>query len=211
MKKVAVSIHATENFNPKIMEGLVGFDYIHVDIMDGKYVNNKNDNLKVIRVLRGIYKTPIIVHLMVINPISYIKKIHDSSDFFIFHFENDINIEDILEEVKKLNKKAGIALNPETEVSEIVPYLKKVDLVLVMSVKPGFSGQKFIPLAIKKVNQLAKIKDKYKFIIDIDGGINLTNAKLLRNTDILTSSSSILNSKFPNRTIQLLKESDEND
>lgn len=211
MKKIAVSIHATDDFDPKIMEGLEGFDYIHIDVMDGKYVNNKNDNLNVIHIIRKIYNTPIIVHLMVKNPISYIKKIHDFSDFFLFHFENDINIDETLEEVKKLNKKVGIALNPETEVSEIVPYLNKVDIVLIMSVKPGWSGQKFIPYAIEKVDQLAKLKHKYNFIIDIDGGINLTNAKHLRNTDILTSSSAILNSKFPNRMIQMLKESDEND
>lgn len=211
MKKVAISIHAIENFKPEIIENLTGFDYIHVDIMDGKFVNSKNDNLSIFRILKEISNTPIIVHLMVINPFDYIKKIIDNIDIFLFHFEIDEDINEIIKEVRNYNKQVGIAINPETRISEIIQYLNHIDLVLIMSVHPGWSGQKFLQDTIKKVNNLTEYKKKYKFIIDVDGGVNLTNAKHLRNADILTSSSTILNSKEPNKIIKLLKESDEID
>lgn len=209
MKKVAISIHAKENFKPEIIENLTGFDYIHVDIMDGKFVNNKNDNLSSLKILKETSNTPIIGHLMVINPFDYIKKIIDNIDIFLFHFEIDQDINDIIKEVRRYNKKVGIAINPETRISEIIQYLNHIDLVLIMSVHPGWSGQKFLQDTIKKVNNLTEYKKKYKFIIDVDGGVNLTNAKHLGNADILTSSSAILNSKKPNKIIKLLKESDE--
>ena len=211
MKQVAVSIHAKEDFRPEIIKNLEGFDYIHVDVMDGKFVSNKNNNIKVFQILKETYNTPIIGHLMVRNPFEYIKKIIDYIDIFLFHFEIDYDIDEIFEEIRRFNKKVGLAINPETDISEIISYLKKSDLVLVMSVNPGWSGQKFIPKTVKKIDQLAEIKKKYNFIIDVDGGINLTNARLLKNTDILTSSSTILKAKDPNRIIKLLRESDEND
>ena len=211
MKQVAVSIHAIEDFRPEIIKNLEGFDYIHVDVMDGKFVSNKNNNIKVFQILKETYNTPIIGHLMVRNPFEYIKKIIDYIDIFLFHFEIDYDVDEIFEEIRRYNKKVGLAINPETDISEIISYLKKSDLVLVMSVNPGWSGQKFIPKTVKKIDQLAEIKKKYNFIIDVDGGINLTNARLLKNTDILTSSSTILKAKDPNRIIKLLRESDEND
>ncbi len=209
MKQVAVSIHAIEDFKPGIIKDLEGFDYIHIDIMDGKFVSNKKNNLNVIRILKETYTTPIIAHLMVINPVDYIKQIINDVNFFLFHFEINTKRCDIIKEIRKYDKKVGLAINPETDISEIVPYLKKIDLILVMSVNPGWSGQKFIPNTIKKIDELVELKKKYEFIIDVDGGINLTNAKLLKNTDILTSSSTILKAKDPNRMIKLLKESDE--
>ncbi|MFX1569948.1 MAG: ribulose-phosphate 3-epimerase [Promethearchaeota archaeon] len=210
MKKVAVSIHAIDNFSVDILKGLEGFDYIHVDVMDGKFVNNKNINLNVFKILKESYEIPIIAHLMVVNPFDFIENIVNLIDIFLFHFETDSDKLNIIREVRKNNKKVGIALNPDTNISEIVPYLEKIDIVLIMSVIPGWSGQKFIPSIIDKVNQLAEYKSKFNFLIDIDGGINLENAKLLEKTDILSSSSTILKAKEPNKIIKLLKESDEN-
>jgi len=211
MKQVAVSIHAIEDFKPEIIKNLEDFDYIHVDVMDGKFVSNKNNNLNVFPILKETYNTPIIGHLMVRNPFEYIKKIIDFIDIFLFHFEIDYDINELIEEIRNYNKKVGIAINPETGISEIIPYLNKIDLVLVMSVNPGWSGQKFIPKIVKKIDQLAMLKNKYNFIIDVDGGINLTNAKLLKNTDILTSSSTVLKAKNPNEIIKSLRESTVND
>ncbi len=211
MKKIAVSIHAIENFTVDILKGLEGFDYIHVDFMDGIFVNNKNKNLDVFQKIKETYNIPIIAHLMVINPFDYIKKIINYIDIFLFHFEIDNNKDVIIKEIRNYNKKVGLAINPETNISEIIPYLNKIDLILVMSVKPGWSGQKFLMSSIERVNKLAQYKNKYDFIIDIDGGINLTNAKLLKNTDILTSSSTILKAKDPNKIIKLLRFSDENE
>jgi ribulose-phosphate 3-epimerase len=211
MKKIAVSIHATDDFSADILKDLEGFDYIHVDVMDGKFVNNTTNNLDVFKTLKETYEAPIIAHLMVINPIEYVEKIVNLIDIFLFHFEIHNDKTRIIDEVKSKQKKVGIAINPETKISKILPFLEKIDLVLIMSVNPGWSGQKFLPVTIKKLNKLAEYKRKYDFLIDVDGGINPTNAKLLRNTDILSSSSSILHAKNPNKIIKLLKESDSND
>ncbi|MFX1553876.1 MAG: ribulose-phosphate 3-epimerase [Promethearchaeota archaeon] len=211
MKKIAISIHAIEDFTLNIIKGLKGFDYIHVDVMDGKFVNSINNNLNVFHPLKETYNTPIIAHLMVINPFDYIKKIIKNIDIFLFHLEVLNNIRAIIEEIRKSKKKVGLAINPETKTSEIIPYLKEIDLVLVMSVNPGLSGQEFIPNSVKKVNKLAEFKKHYNFVIDVDGGINLINAKLLKNADILTSSSTILKAKDPNKILKLLKKSGEND
>ncbi|MFX1311018.1 MAG: ribulose-phosphate 3-epimerase [Promethearchaeota archaeon] len=207
MKKIAVSLHAIDDFNLNILQNIKDFDYIHVDVMDGKFVNNKNNNLEVFKILKETYETPIIAHLMVINPAQYVEKIIHFIDYFVFHFEIDFKIIDIIEKIRENNKNVGLAINPETKISKIQPYLNKIDLILVMSVNPGWSGQKFIPKTIKKIDQLAKLKNEYNYLIDIDGGINLTNAKLLKNTDILTSSSTILKAKNPNDIIQLLRKS----
>lgn len=210
MKKIAISIYAQDNFTSDILKGLEGFDYIHVDVMDGKFVNNTNNNLNAFKALKETYEKPIIAHLMVVNPFDYIRKIVNFIDIFLFHYETNNDKNSIIEVIRKENKKVGLAINPETSISEIVPFLEKIDLVLIMSVNPGWSGQKFLLDSIKKVNKLAKYKKKYNFIIDIDGGINPTNAKLLENTDILSSSSAILNAKNPNEIIKQLKDSDYN-
>ncbi|MFX0104106.1 MAG: ribulose-phosphate 3-epimerase [Candidatus Hodarchaeota archaeon] len=211
MKKIAVSIHAIENFTPDIIKGLKNFDYIHVDVMDGKFVNNISNNLNVFSILKETYNIPIIAHLMVVNPLDYIKKIINYIDIFLFHFEIENDIQKIIERVRLYKKKVGLAINPETEIFEILLYIKEIDIVLIMSVSPGWSGQNFIPNTIKKVNQLFEFKKDHNFLIDVDGGIDLTNAKLLKNTDILSSSSTILKARDPNRVIKLLRESDEND
>ncbi len=211
MKKIAVSIHAINNFTMDILKGLEGFDYIHVDFMDGIFVNNECKNLDVFQKIKETYDIPIIAHLMVINPFDYIKKIINHIDVFLFHFEIDRDKNVIIKEIRSYNKKVGLAINPKTDIEEIKPYFNKIDLILIMSVKPGWSGQKFLMSSVEKINKLANYKKKYNFLIDIDGGINLTNAKLLKNTDILTSSSTILKSKNPNKIIKLLKFSDENE
>ena len=211
MKKVAVSIHAIENFTLQIIKGLKGLDYIHVDVMDGKFVDNINLNLSVFKAIKENYDVPIIAHLMVVNPFHYIDKIIEFIDVFLFHFEIDGNKKVIINEVKGKNKKVGIAINPDTEISEILPYLNEIDIVLVMSVYPGWSGQKFIPETIEKINRLAEYKKDYDFEIDVDGGVNLENSKKLINTDILSSATTILKAKNPNLVIQTLKYSDQHE
>ncbi|KKN33065.1 hypothetical protein LCGC14_0807460 [marine sediment metagenome] len=206
MKKVAISIHANNNFSPKIIEGLQGFDFIHIDVMDGLFVNNLNKNLNVFRVLKKKYRKLIIAHLMVNNPLEYFEQIFKFIDIFVFHIESEGDIERIIEEVKNKNKKVGIALNPDTQISEILPFLNKIDLVLIMSVHPGWSGQKFIREVLDKISFLLAFRQKNKldFLIDIDGGVNLENAKFI-NSDILSSASAILKAKDPNFIIQSLK------
>ena len=204
MKKVAVSVHATDDFNSDVVKELKGLDYIHIDVSDGKFTSFQNQNLQIFRILREKYDLPIIAHMMVINPSEFIEQIIEYVDIFTFHKEIEEDIEEIIRNVKKKNKKVGIAINPDTDIKEILPYLGLIDLVLVMSVNPGGSGQKFIPATVEKVDHLNEYKMKYEFLIDIDGGINLKNAKKL-NVDIISSTSTILNAKNPNKVIESLK------
>ena len=204
MKKVAVSIHATDDFNTDVIKELKGLDYIHVDVSDGEFTSFQNLNIEVFRILHEKYDLPIIAHMMVVNPSEFIEQIIEFVDIFTFHKEIEGNIDVIIRKVKRKNKKVGLAINPDTEITEILSYLGSIDLVLVMSVKPGGSGQKFIPNSIEKVNHLREYKKNYNFLIDIDGGINLKNAPEL-NVDIISSTSTILNAKDPNKVIESLK------
>lgn len=206
MRKVAVSIHATDDFNTDIIKELKGLDYIHVDVSDGEFTSFQNLNLEVFRILHERYDLPIIAHMMVVNPSEFIEQIIEFVDIFTFHKEIEGDINAIIRKVKKKNKKVGLAINPNTDISEILSYLGSIDLVLVMSVNPGGSGQKFIPNSVEKVNRLREYKKKYNFLIDIDGGINLKNAPELK-VDIISSTSTILNAKYPNRVIESLKDS----
>jgi ribulose-phosphate 3-epimerase len=144
--------------------------------------------------------------MMVVDPLDYLDKIIKNLHSFTFHLEIEGDKWLIINEIKKKGKNVGIAINPNTKVSEIRPYLDAIDLVLVMCVYPGRSGQKFIPQSIDKVNRLAIYKKDFNFKIEVDGGINLENAKKL-NVDILSSTSTILNSNTPNAIIQSLKHS----
>ncbi|MHA1194227.1 MAG: ribulose-phosphate 3-epimerase [Promethearchaeota archaeon] len=206
MKKIAVAVHANQNFNLDPLEELVGLDYMHVDVADGKFTPVRNLDLDVFRILKEKYDIPIIAHMMVLNPENYIDDIIEHVDIFTFHHEIKGDKIEIINEIKRRNKLVGIAIKPDTKISSIVPYLNLTDLVLVMSVHPGKSGQKFIPESIEKVKLLASYKKQYNFLIDIDGGINTENAKGL-NVDILSSTSAILNAEDPNLVIELLKHS----
>jgi len=206
MRKVAVSLHATYDFNIDVIKELEGLDYIHVDVADGEFTSIQNLNLEVFQILHKRYDLPIIAHMMVVNPSEYIEQIIEFVDIFTFHKEIEGDIEKIIRKVKSKDKKVGLAINPNTEISEILSYLGSIDLVLVMSVNPGGSGQKFIPNSVEKVNRLREYKKKYTFLIDIDGGINLKNASEL-NVDIISSTSTILNAKDPNKVIESLKNS----
>ncbi|MFX1325879.1 MAG: ribulose-phosphate 3-epimerase, partial [Promethearchaeota archaeon] len=193
-----------------ILKGLKHFDYFHIDVMDGHFVEPINLNLNLFKLLRNYFDIPIIAHLMVENPILFIDKLVNYVEYFVFHYECDDDLNTVIEKVREKNTMVGIAINPPTNISKIIPYLNLIDLVLVMTVHPGWSGQKFIPELVEKINHLAVYKQKYEFHIDVDGGVNLENAKKLKNADILSSASTILNSEDPNHVIQLLKSSDSN-
>ena len=212
MKKIAVSLHATEDFDPDIIKGLIGLDYIHIDVMDGEFVENRQNNLSIFKKLKENYDLPLLGHLMVKNPLNYIDKIIDSVDFFVFHYESEGDKEAIINIIKKYKKKIGIAINPDTPLQKIMPYLNKIDIVLIMSVYPGWSGQEFIWETPDRINLLFAYRqqNKLKFEIDVDGGVSPKNAKLI-NADILTSASAILKADDPNLIIQLLKTSEDFD
>jgi len=208
MKKVAVALHATNGFDINQIKNLENLDYIHVDVMDGKFVDNTMLNLDIFKALKENFEIPIIAHMMVQDPLQYIDKIIDNIDAFLFHKEIQAPISKIIEAVKIHKKKVGLVINPPTEVSSLLPYLDQIDFVLIMGVNPGWSAQKFIDTTIEKVNELSAYKKEFNFEIDVDGGVNLENASKLLNADILSSSSTILKAENPNQTIMLLKNSD---
>ena len=167
-----------------------GADLIHVDVMDGHFVPNLTIGPPVIKALRNYTKLPFDVHLMISPVHKYIKNFAEAgSDIITIHPEATENLNESISLIKRLNKKVGISLNPDTNISVIQSELKNIDLVLIMSVFPGFGGQKFIPETIKKIKDLKEIKDKnnYNFDIEVDGGINFLNSK-----DVINAGANIL-------------------
>ena len=148
--------------------------------------------------------TPLIAHMMVLEPLVLLDKIFDFIEIYTFHFEVEEDIEIIIREIRKKKKLVGIAINPNTPISKLVPFLDEIDLILVMSVYPGESGQEFISETVQKVQNLSAYQENHEFLIDVDGGINVENAKLLK-ANIVSSTSSILNATDPNLIIRLLK------
>ena len=159
-----------------------GADMIHVDIMDGHFVPNLTIGPPVIKALRNYSTLPFDVHLMISPVHKYIKDYADAgADIITIHPEATDNLEESINLIKKLNKKIGLSLNPDTPIDTIKKNLSSIDLVLIMSVYPGFGGQKFIPEVVNKIKELKNIKKKQniEFDIEVDGGINFDNSKLV--------------------------------
>jgi len=178
----------------KLEEG--GADMIHVDVMDGHFVPNLTIGPPVIKALRNYSTLPFDVHLMISPVHKYIKDYADAgADIITIHPEATENLEESINLIKKLNKKIGLSLNPDTSINIIKKFLPSIDLVLIMSVYPGFGGQKFIPKVIDKIKELKNIKEKQniKFDIEVDGGIDFDNSKLVveAGANILVSGTTI--------------------
>ena len=173
-----------------------GADLIHVDVMDGHFVPNLTIGPPVIKMLRQYSTLPFDVHLMISPVHKYIKDYAEAgADIITIHPEATENIESSVSLIKKLNKKIGLSLNPDTSIEIIEKFLSSIDLVLIMSVYPGFGGQKFIPNVVNKIKKLKSIKEKQnlKFDIEVDGGINFDNSKLVveAGANILVSGTTI--------------------
>ena len=167
-----------------------GADMIHVDVMDGHFVPNLTIGPPVIKSLRKHCSLKFDVHLMISPVHKYIKDYSDAgADIITFHPEATENMKDTITLIKNLNKSVGVSLNPDTEINTIFDYMDEIDLVLVMSVFPGFGGQKFMPEILNKIKSLKEIKDKnnHNFDIEVDGGINFSNSR-----DILNAGANIL-------------------
>lgn len=158
-----------------------GADYVHIDVMDGHFVPNLTFGPALVKAIRPHTSIPFDVHLMVTNPEKFIESFAEAgADYMTVHIEVP-TVEVALREIKKLNKKAGLSLNPKTPVSALDPYLSMIDLVLVMTVHPGFGGQSFMADQMEKIEWLQKEKKKrnLSFEISVDGGVSPQNAPLL--------------------------------
>tara|TARA_B100000674_G_scaffold263070_1_gene217262 strand:+ start:56 stop:715 length:660 start_codon:yes stop_codon:yes gene_type:complete len=195
MKKIQISpsilsadFSQLANEIKRLEEG--GADMIHVDVMDGHFVPNLTIGPPVIKSLRKHCSLIFDVHLMISPVHKYIKDFSDAgADIITFHPEATENIKETMLLIKSLGKKVGVSLNPDTEIDKISEYLGNIDLVLLMSVFPGFGGQKFMPEILSKVKSIKEIKDRgnFNFDIEVDGGINFSNSK-----DILNAGANIL-------------------
>ena len=187
-------------------------DLIHIDVMDGHFVPNITIGPEVINKLRKYTSLPFDVHLMISPVHSFIKNFAEAgADIITIHPEATNDLADSIKKIKSYNKKAGVSLNPETSIDKVLPVLNLIDLVLIMSVNPGFGGQKFIKETLDKVKLLRKEIDlkKYKAQIEIDGGINFETSKMAKEAgvDILVSGTTIFKENGGNlkKNIQLLR------
>ena len=189
-----------------------GADLIHIDVMDGHFVPNLTIGPEVIKNLRPITKLPFDVHLMISPVDNFIESFANAgSDIITIHPEASKNLKNSINLIKSFKKKVGISLKPESEISLLESHLEEIDLVLIMSVNPGFGGQKFMPEVLKKLEKLKKIilQKNLKVDLEIDGGINFDNSKLAKNAgaNILVSGSTIFkkNNGDLKRNISLLR------
>jgi len=189
-----------------------GADLIHIDVMDGHFVPNITIGPEVINKLRKCTSLPFDVHLMISPVHNFIKNFAEAgADIITIHPEATENLISSVKKIKSYNKKAGVSLNPETSINKVLPVLNLIDLVLIMSVNPGFGGQKFMKETLVKVKSLRKEIDskKLKTLIEIDGGINFETSKMAKEAgvDILVSGTTIFKENGGNlkKNIQLLK------
>lgn len=188
----------------------LGVDYLHIDMMDGMFVSNLSFGPLVMEGIRPISNLVFDCHLMIVEPERYIDDVAAAgADIITVHIEATNHIHRVIQQIKDHGKKAGIAINPGTPVEALKSIIDMVDLVLVMSVNPGFGGQKFIGKSINKIKQLAEIREKegYEFEIELDGGINAETGKecVKAGADVLVAGSYIFGSEDRSQAINSLK------
>lgn len=167
-----------------------GADWVHVDVMDGHFVNNLTLGAPIVKSLKPVSPLPLDVHLMIEKPEKYIDDfIKAGSDYITIHVESTSKVDECLQQIKVGGAKAGITLRPRTPLDAISPYLDKVDLVLVMTVEPGFGGQSFMTDQVVKIKTLAELRaqNNYNYLIEVDGGINDQTLKECQGVDVVVA------------------------
>lgn len=211
--KIAPSIIAADftklSREIKVIEK-VGADMIHLDIMDGVFVPNITFGPMIVQVINRMTHLELDAHLMIIKPEKYFARfIETGANWVSFHIETVANVKESIKFIKKNKCRAGVAVNPKTPLKEILPYIKDLDFLLIMTVHPGFYGQKFIPEILRKIEQARKFIDKNKLrcLIQVDGGINRENAKVVcrAGADILVAGAGIFKTSDYKKAIKELR------
>ena len=206
MYKISTSILSSNNLTntiEKLNKSIT--DYIHLDIMDGLFVPNTKFSIEELKNILPLINKPIDIHLMVENPLPYIKAINNPNvNNITIHIEINQDINSLIDTIKSSGYKACLAIKPNTNIEEIIPYIEKIDMVLIMSVEPGYGGQKFIPNSVEKLKAIKKINKN--ILTEVDGGINNDTITYVKDyTDIVVSGSYIINNSNYNEAIINLK------
>jgi len=188
-----------------------GADWIHVDVMDGRFVPNITIGQEVVRSIRRVTSLPFDVHLMIVEPERYIKEfVEAGSDYITVHYEACVHLHRIVQSIKEEGARAGVSINPATPIMVLDEIIAELDLVLIMSVNPGFGGQRFIEGALRKISQLKKLRDEkgMDFLIEVDGGIKVDNAQRVidAGADVLVMGSGFFNSHDYSEVVRKIRE-----
>ncbi|MCD8094801.1 MAG: ribulose-phosphate 3-epimerase [Ruminococcus sp.] len=210
---VAASLLASDFFNLSndiVRAESAGVDWIHYDVMDGSFVPSISFGEPVLLSISKHISIPIDVHLMIVNPISHVEKYAAlGADSITVHIEAAEDIEPTLDKIRSLGCKVGLSVKPDTPISAVKPYLSKVDMLLVMTVEPGFGGQKFLPHTLEKVKQARALADESsrELRVQVDGGINGETAQLVRQSgaDVLVSGSYLFKAQSMSRAVEILR------
>lgn len=185
-----------------------GCDYLHLDIMDGVFVPNITFGHKIVADIKKITNLPMDAHLMIVNPENHIDNFAKSGcDMISVHFEGNIHLHRLIMQIKSHNIKAGVVINPHTKVSVLEPLIDDIDNILIMSVNPGFGGQKFIEYSTEKIKQAKKLIGNRDIIISVDGGVNLDTCKRVVDSgaNFLVAGSAIVDSDNKKETVSKLR------
>ena len=187
-----------------------GAEYIHLDIMDGVFVPNLSFGLPLVEAARRVTDKVLDVHLMIVEPEKYIKQFADAgADLIVFHYEATNNHKEVIDMIHSLGKKAGMSIKPATPAFVLEPFMNSLDLILVMSVEPGFGGQKLIPETLEKVSQIKEMRQVLgaDFEIEIDGGITVDNAHnaVEAGVDVIVAGSAVFKAEDPKAAIESFK------
>ena len=199
-----------EKVSEKLKKVRNDIEYVHIDVMDGKFVTNCTDGVGMFEAAKAVSDRPLDVHLMVAEPENEIEK-YKGAEFITIHLEalEGKNREEeflkVAEKIRNLDAKVGISIKPNTKVSELTNLLKEVDLILIMTVEPGYGGQKLIAEALEKVTELRNLG--FEKLVEVDGGINIENASYVRNydIDIIVAGTAVFGAKDENEAIKRIK------